>query len=108
MLQTTNDDALSTQATEDKTDEAASTGVGDAGSNDIGDRVGRSIENLSTIVNLAKKSKSIKSKKSGLPNAKANSGTDFLILGAKKVFIHPQKAFIKVLIIKHFDLKHHI
>lgn len=35
-------------------------------------------------------------------------GTDFLILGAKKTFIHLYKAFTKVSIFYHFDLKYYI
>ena len=54
------------------------------------------------------KSKLIKPKKSDLPNAKANSETDFVIFGAKKAFIHLQKAFTKVLILRHFDPGRHI
>ena len=51
MLQTTNDKALSTQTTKDKRNEAVSASV----SNDnVGDRVGGSIKNLSTITNLKK------------------------------------------------------
>ncbi len=40
--------------------------------------------------------------------AKVNSGTDFLTLEAKKAFIHLQKAFIEVLILRHFDPERHI
>ena len=78
ILQTTNDETLSTQATENKRNETASAGTGS-----ISDGVDESIENLSTIVNLAK-SKLTKPKKARLPNTKANSETDFLILRAKK------------------------
>ena len=61
------------------------------------------MKNLSIVVNLAKKSKSIKLKKTGLPNIKANSETDFLTPKAKKAFIHLQKAFTKAPIFRHFD-----
>ncbi len=50
-----------------------------------GGRIGRSIKNLSTVANLARFKKS----KLKANFAKANSGTDFLTLGAKKAFIHP-------------------
>ena len=55
-----------------------------------GGGVGRNIENLSIVVNLAKskKSKLTKPKKSDLPNKKVNSRTDFLTSGAKDAFIH--------------------
>ena len=76
---------MSTQATKNKKNEAVSAVVGN---NDANERVGKSIENLSTIANLAKKSKLTKPKKAGLSNTKANSGTDFLTSGVKKAFIH--------------------
>ena len=48
-----------------------------------------------------------KPKKSNL--IKTNfSKTDFLISGAKKTFIYLQKAFIEILIIRHFDPKRYI
>ncbi len=43
------------------------------------------------------------------PNfVKANFGIDFLTFGAKKAFIHLQKAFTKALILRHFDPEYHI
>lgn len=49
----------------------------------------------------------IKAKK--LDFAKVNfSKTDFLILGAKKAFIHQLKVFTKALIPRYFDLRRHI
>ncbi len=106
MLRTTNDEALSTLTTENKKNKDAPTSTSSGG-------VGRSFENLSTAAKLAKskKSKSTKSKKSDLPKAKfakVNSGTDFLILEAKKAFIHLQKAFTKTPIFRHFNAKCHI
>ena len=108
MLEITNNEALSIQATQDKTNEAVL--ASDNGDGGGGGRVDRSIENLLIITNLAKskKSKLTKPKKSDLINVKANIRTDFLIFGAKKAFIHLQKAFIKVLIFIYFDLKHYI
>ena len=104
MLQTTNHEVLNTQAIEDKKNKAISA---NANNGIVGGGVGGSIENLSTIVNLAK-SKSTKLKRAGLPNIKANSGTDFLTPRAKKAFIHLQKAFTKALILRHFNPKRHI
>ncbi len=47
--------------------------------------------------------------KSKKPNfAKANSGTDFLTLGAKDTFIYLQKVFTEALIFRHFDPERHI
>ena len=40
--------------------------------------------------------------------AKANFGTIFLTSGAKKAFIHLQKAFIKAPTLRHFDSKRNI
>ncbi len=71
-----------------------------AASGAVGGGVGRSFENLSTAI------KSTKSKKPKL--AKANSRTDFLTSGAKKTFIHLQKAFTEALILRHFDPECHI
>ncbi len=106
MLQTANDEALSTQATKNEKNQ-------DAPANTGGGRVGRNIKNLSTIANLAesKKSKLTKSKKSDLPKAnfaKINSRTDFLTFEAKKAFINLQKAFTEAPILRHFDPKYHI
>ena len=99
-----NDGAMSTQATEDIRNKV--TIAGDIGSS-ASDGVDGNIKNLSTIANLAKskKAKLTKLKKLDLPNAKANFKIDFLILGAKKAFIHLQKAFIKTPILWHFDLE---
>ena len=85
ILQTTNDETLSSQAIKDKKNETISAGAG--GSN-ISSRVDENIENLSTVINLAKKSKLTQPKKARLSNTKANSGTDFLTFGAIKAFIH--------------------
>ncbi len=61
----------------------------------------------------SKKLKLTKLKKSDLVKAqnfaKANfSGTDFLTFKAKKAFLHLQKAFTKILILRHFDPKCYI
>ncbi len=88
MLQTTDDRALSTQATKNE----KSQDITSSTTRTNGVEIGKSIKNLSTIAKLTK------SKKSDL--AKANfpkvnsSGTDFLTFEAKKTFIHLQKAFI--------------
>ena len=89
---------MSTPATKNKKTEAILAGANSGGA---GDKVGESIENLSTIANLAKskKSKSIKPKNSDLLNAKANFGMDFLIFWTKKTFIYLQKAFIEAQIL---------
>ena len=88
-----------------KRNETALAGVGGGNVNGcIGDEVGGSIKNPSTVVNLAKKLKSTKLKKTGLSDIKANSETDFLTSRAKKAFIYLQKAFTKVLIFRNFDL----
>ncbi len=74
-----------------------------------GEKIDGSIENLSTIAKLAKskKPKLTKTKKSDF--VKTNSfETDFLTPEAKKAFIHLQKAFTEILILRHFDLEHHI
>ncbi len=94
MLQTTNDRALSTQATENKSNQ-------DIPANAGGDvYVDGDIKNLSSVMKLAKSKK---------PNfAKANSKTDFLNPGAKKTFIHLRKAFSKAQILRLFDLEWHI
>ncbi len=93
MLRTTDDEVLSTQAIENEKNQDAPNAIGRAD----GGGCGGSIKNLSTTA------KSAKSKK---PNfAKANSGTDFLTSGAKKAFIHLQKAFTETPILRHFDLE---
>lgn len=68
MLQTTGDNNLSTQAYENKKNHDAVSGAG----RDGGDKVGRDIKNLSTIVRLAKSEKSnlAISKKSNLAKSK--------------------------------------
>ncbi len=100
MLRTTNDEALSIQATGNEKNQDAPASVGVGGAAGCGADGGGSTKNLSTA------SKSAKSKK---PNfAKANSGTDFLISEAQEAFIHLQKAFTKVLIFRHFDPERHI
>ncbi len=76
MLQTTDNEGLSTQAIENKKNQDTPSAIGGAD----GGNVGGSIKNLSTA------GKSAKSKK---PNfAKANSKTDFLTPGAKEAFIY--------------------
>ena len=105
MFQTRNDETLSNQGTKDKRNETALAGVNSGG---VSSGVSENIKNLSTAINLAKKSKLIKLKKAGLPNIKADSRTDFLTPEAKKAFIHLQKAFIKAPILKHFDPEHYI
>lgn len=52
-----------------------------------------------------KKSDLVKAQKSAKRNS---SETDFLIFKTKKAFIYLKKAFIKVLIIYHFDPERHI
>ena len=104
ILKKINNEALSIQATEDKKNRAILAGA-DGG--DIGDKVSRRIENLSTVINLPK-SKSTKPQKIGLPNIKANSKIDFLIPGAKKAFIQLRKVFTKAPILRHFDLERYI
>ncbi len=96
MLRTTDDEALSIQATrnEKNQDSPASAGAG------FGAGHSGNIKNLSTAAKLAKSKK---------PNfVKANSGTDFLIPGAKKAFIHLQKAFTEDPILMYFDPERHI
>ncbi len=93
MLQTTSKNDLGAQASGHEKDQDATASAAGAGG-------GRSIQNLSTAA------KSAKAKK---PNfAKANFGTDFLTPGAKKVFIHLQKALTKAPILRYFDPDHHI
>ena len=107
ILQITNNEALGTQVTQNKRNEAVAASIGDSGT-DGG--IDGSIENLSTVANLAKskKAKSTKFKKSDLLNVKANFETDFLIPEAKEAYIHLQKAFTKGPIFRHFDLERHI
>ena len=112
MLQTTNDEVLSTQATEKNKNQGVLKGITRVG----GGEVGRSFENLLTAAKSTKfkkpklikykKPKLTKSKKSDL--AKANFlKTDFLASRAKKTFIYLQKTFTKALILRYFDLKCH-
>ncbi len=76
ILQTTDDEALSTQATGNKKNQEISSGIARAGFGEID----VSFENLSTAAKLAKSKK---------PLVKANSSkTDFLTSEAKSVFIH--------------------
>ena len=49
-----------------------------------------------------------KPKRSDLSNAKTNSETDFLTFGAKKAFIHLQKALIKAPILRHYNPEYYI
>ncbi len=72
--------------------------AGTGGGGDVG--CSGNIKNLSTAA------KSAKSKK---PNfAKANSGTDFLILNAKVAFIYLQNAFTEAPILRNDNLERHI
>ncbi len=102
IFRTTDDEILSTQATENKKNQdvpSGDTGAGDSGN----------IKNLLTTTKSAKskKPKLTITKKSDF--AKANSfGTDFLTPEAKKTFIHLQKTFTKAPILRHFDLECHI
>lgn len=73
-------------------------GVGSKIGGEIGDK---SIKNLSNVEKLAKSTKIDFTKTK-------SSRADFLTLGAKKTFIYLQKAFIKVPIFYHLDIKHHI
>ncbi len=111
MFQTTDNEALSTQTTENKKNQDVSSGT--AGANSSG--VGESIENLSTAAKStkSKKPKLTKPKKSNVVKvqnfAKANSfEIDFLTPGAKEAFIHLRKAFTKALILRHFDPEYYI
>ena len=104
ILQTTNIEAPSIQVTKNKRNEAV---LANTGSSNIDNRVGESIENLLTIVNLAK-SRLTKPKKARLPITKANFGTNFLTFGAKKAFIYSWKVFTKAAILGQFNPKCHI
>ncbi len=95
MLRTTDNEVLSTQVIGNEKNQDAPSAARGAG----GGGVGGSFENLSTTAILAKSKKS----KSKANFAKANSGTDFLTPGAKKAFIHLQKAFTKAPILRYFD-----
>ena len=97
MLQTTNKEALSTQATENKKNQDTS-----ASANSVGGRgVDGDIKNLSFVVKLAKSKKPIFVKFN-------SSGTDFFTIRVKKAFIHLRKAFIKAPIFRYFNLERHI
>ena len=87
MLQTTDNETLSTQDTRNKKNRKVPSSITKAGRG----RVGGSIENLSN------------SKK-----AKRSSGVEFLTFGAKEAFIHLRKAFTEAPILRHFDPEHHI
>ena len=61
-----------------------------------------------TVVDLSK-SKNEKSRKlTRMPNIGATGEPNFLTPDAKKAFNHLRLAFIKVLILRYFDLKSHI
>lgn len=79
------------------------------GDDELIDRVGKKIKNLSIDANLAKfkKSNLTKSKKSNFVKANS-SNTDFLTSEVKKVFTHLQKTFTKDLILYYFKLERHI
>ncbi len=96
MLQITDDKAPSIQAIKNKKNQEVLNGTSGTDSGDVGGDI-----NLSFVIKLAK------SKKSNL--AKTNSSRpDFLIPEAKKAFIYVQKAFIKTLILRHFDSESYI
>ncbi len=100
MFRTTDDEALSIQATRNEKNQDAPTSASASGAIDGGADGGGSIKNLSTTAKMAKSKK---------PNfAKANSGTDFLTFRAKEAFIHLQKAFTEAPILRHFNPGHHI
>lgn len=93
IFKTIGNNNLDIQAYQNKKNQDAPNDVGSSGN----DNVSRDIENLLTIIKLAKSKKPnlAKSKKSGLTKAKkldfskANfSETDFLTFEAKKTFIH--------------------
>ena len=96
MLQITEDETLSIQTTENKKNWQILSGIAKAGSGGVV----KSFENLSTAIKLAKFKKS--------DFAKTNFGMDFLILGAKKAFIHLQKTFTEAPILRYFDPEYHI
>ena len=58
------------------------------------------------VVNLSKNEKSRKLMR--MPNIEAMEKPNFLTLNAKKPFNHLRLAFIKALILRHFDLESHI
>ncbi len=98
MLQNTNDEALSTQVTENEKNQDTPASAG----NSVG--VDKSIKNLSTVANLAK----FKKTKSKTNFVKTNSRTDFFTPKAKEAFIHLYKAFTEAPILRHFDLEYYI
>ena len=106
MLQTTDNDALNTQATKNKRNQNILAGSGNTGGSS---RVGKNIKNRSIVIKSAKskKPKLIKIKKSDFVEANS-SETDFFTSKAKKTFTHLQKAFTKIPIFQHFDLKYYI
>ena len=59
-----------------------------------------------TIVNLSKNEKS--RKLTYMPNIRAMGKLNFLTPNAKKIFNHLQLAYIKALILWHFDLENYI
>ncbi len=100
ILQITDNNNLTIQANKNKKNQDTLRGNGSIGG---GDKVDRSIKNLSIVA------KSTKSKKSDLPKANFVKvyffETDFLTLESKKTFIHLQKTFTKTLILRQFDLE---
>lgn len=77
---------------------------GSADSAGSASRTSRGNKNQSSTKKLKNQARS---KKSIL--AKTNFfKTDFLIFGVKKAFIHIGNVFIKALILRHFNSKHHI
>ena len=106
ILQITNNNDLCTQANQNEKNQDIPNGAGGSAS---GGKVDRSIKNLLITSKLAKskKPKLTKPKKSDFEKTNS-SGTDFLIFKAKKIFIHLQKTFTNLLILRHFDLKCHI
>ena len=88
---------LSTYATENERNQNESANTSSVGSGSIdGD-----IQYLLSIVKLAKFKKPI--------FAKVNSfKTYFFTIGAKRAFIYVKKVFIKALILRNFNLEHHI
>lgn len=98
IIQTTNDNDLSIQASENKTNYNILSTADSVDGSTGGEGINGNTENLSTITNLAKKSGLIKAKKPDFVIANC-SATDFLTLKTKKVFTHLQKAFIKALIL---------
>lgn len=116
MLQTIGDNKLSPRTSKNEINNNTLATRNSIGKGDISSAVGRDVENQ-LISKLAKtkkpdlakfqKSKLIEVKKLDFATAQI-SRTDFLILKAKKTFIHLGKAFTKVLILPYFNPKCHI